>query len=179
MSDTATAVGTTDDMIKALHNRIDALTAMVNDLHAQLATAERERDEARSGVDPVQMFALQEKLTGSNEMVADLQEKLAKQKQDMVDFKARVRDKANEVRKDRDWCLSGTNEVLTDLGIDPINDSWDVTATFTASGTFTVEADSEDDAREQALQFDTWRYNVPSDPYDFAVTIDDIEPVES
>lgn len=67
-------------------------------------------------------------------------------------FRTRVRDAIIGYAKDQGLCTEGTNEFLTDLGLDPIEQkfkvTWKETYTVTIERTGYVDADSEESAVE-------------------------------
>jgi hypothetical protein len=82
-------------------------------------------------------------------------------------FRDQVREKAIEVAKENNFCNGGLNEVLEELGLQPLPSVFTVEIEFTATQTVTVEISAEDLYEDQRDE-DGVRSYVVSHADDFA-----------
>lgn len=71
-------------------------------------------------------------------------------------YKEGLRELAKSLRREHDWCLDGTNEVLDRMGLEHITERWTVTITDTGRdreiGSVDVEADTESEAIDKVKE---------------------------
>lgn len=78
-----------------------------------------------------------------------LEASITRSQLELRNFKGEVRRVAIDVAEEQNWCKSGLNERLEELGLDPVPYTFNIDASITVN--FQIEeATDEDDAREQA-----------------------------
>ena len=91
---------------------------------------------------------------------------------DLVEYKDRVRNKAKEVAKEMTWCLTGVNRTLRSLDIEEWDtlDEVDVTVTITVkiNTSFTVSESEYDTLNDTVMQYLN-DATIPYDDFDYVV----------
>ena len=92
---------------------------------------------------------------------------------DLAEYKDRVRNKAKEVAKEMTWCLTGVNRTLRSLDIeewDTLDDEVDVTVTITLkiNTSFTVSESEYDTLNDTVVQYLN-DATIPFDDFDYVV----------
>lgn len=125
--------------------------------------------------DVVGSLQAQLSLAESNERIrTDLVERLQRERQEAFDFRIKVRQTAIDVAESQGWCKAGLNDTLRELGLDPVEQSYEVEVEVSQRITIAVDAVDEDAAREEVENMDSHEILSNADDYDWSYDVRDV-----